>query len=123
MAFIINKKSKRLGKVRDIYYLVENYREGNKVKRRKLLALSIHKSVAELLEAYKRKEALFITSLAIQEKKLDMLITERKYQTPFPLSRFETYEIIKKRLTMRAERAKIALVKCQKTIEHIRQFM
>ena len=39
MAFIVCKKSRRHGEARDLFYLVENYRDGGKVKRRTLIGL------------------------------------------------------------------------------------
>lgn len=56
MAFIISKTSKKHGEVRELYYLVSNYRDGDKVKRETLLKLNGCKTLKEYLEFVEKQE-------------------------------------------------------------------
>ncbi len=71
MAFVISKKSQKYGKLRELYYLVESYRVGNNVKRKTLLKLNEHKTLAELLAAAELQETVWQERLQIRKQQLD----------------------------------------------------
>jgi len=68
--FVINKKSKSYGVTRQLDYLVENYRDGNKVKRRTLLPLGECTNLHEFLDLTERREAVALSMIKLDEKKL-----------------------------------------------------
>ncbi|SRR6266702_4722104 len=68
--FVINKKSERWGEIRSLYYLVENYREDGKIKRRTLFSLGEYKSPQEMFAFLERREATLIFILNESEKKI-----------------------------------------------------
>lgn len=70
MSFVINKRSKKWGEVRSLYYLVESYREDNKGKRRTLLPLGECKNLNEFLDLTERREAMALSMIKSDEKKL-----------------------------------------------------
>jgi len=87
MAFIINKASYRKGKSHTLYYLVENYREKGKVKRRKLLNLHKNKSIQEYVQWLEGVVAFHLSMRGqsknpiVQEslgKKLDSIALDRE---------------------------------------------
>ena len=105
--------------MRNIYYLVENHREGKKVKRKTLLALGVYKTVAELLEASKNKETGLLNALVKHERNLERFITKGEYDD-YPLAKFDSYSMRKKYFIKNVERTKKDLALCQKKIEHIK---
>jgi len=109
MAFIISKKSTLWGKTRKLYYLVENYRDGNKIKRKKLLNLNECKSLAEFFNSTEQEEAELLNRLNKYEKELDDFI---KYGKTPPFSFGSPYRI-RQRLDMSIEQAKADLKECQ----------
>lgn len=74
MAFVISKKSTYRGQETHIYYLVENYRVGNKVKRRTLVALGFQKTLENYLRVVSRYENRSLEDLAKAKKELYELI-------------------------------------------------
>ncbi len=78
MAFVINKKSKKYGKERKLYYLVENYREAGKIKRKTLLKLNDCKNVAELFQRTIQEQDRWVKQLEERKKRFDA-ITSKKY--------------------------------------------
>lgn len=70
MAFIISKNSKKWGKDRKVYYLVENYRDKGKVKRRTLLKLHEEGSIEVILEKLTINEKTLKENLKAYENKL-----------------------------------------------------
>lgn len=122
MAFVINKQSKRNGQIRKIYYLVENYRKDNKVKRKTLLTLGECKTVAELLVLIEKKEASLMDRLTNNERKLDEFL--KTGNNPFSFgSPTDTQKMIKQNLVKYVERAKKDLQTCQSRKEEIKDFL
>ena len=80
MSFIISKNSKRHGVDRKVYYLVENYRDKGKVKRRTLLKLHEEGNIQVILEKLTRNEKVLRGNVRICENKLIKL--ERKNEDP-----------------------------------------
>lgn len=70
MSFVINKKSKRGGKIRNLYYLVESYRDGKKVKRRTLLKLGEEPDVFGVLDKLSRNEKILKKNLVTYANEL-----------------------------------------------------
>ena len=120
MAFIITKKSKGHGQVRKLYYLVENYREGKKVKRKKLLALGLYNTVSQLLEATKQEETHLINALKQCEEKLTEYLATGKYPHPYPSDRSWQVD---RRMKKFVEQAQIDLKMCQEKIIEIQKYM
>ena len=56
MAFIISKISKTRNNSKILYYLVENYRDGKKIKRRKISTLGEYCNLTDLLENLQKEE-------------------------------------------------------------------
>jgi hypothetical protein len=119
MAFITKKTSSRWGKTRNLYYLVANYREDNKIKRETLLKMGESKSLIELLEFTEREENELLNSLNRNEKLLDDFINHNK--APKLMSRSPT--IVYKNLTWWVENAKNELAECRNKKNLIRSFM
>lgn len=120
MAFIIRKKSARHGKERELYYLVANYRTGNKIKRKTLLKLNDSKNPAELLQVMEQEKANLTNRLLRFEKELEIFLTYRKV----PVNLFYRYPSeIKKRLINSVEEAKKELEKCQNKVEEIKRYV
>lgn len=71
MAFIVSKISKFGDKVRKLYYLVENYREGNKVRRRAILRLGESPSLTEALQCIQAKEKTVLHKSSELENRLE----------------------------------------------------
>lgn len=70
MAFVIKKRSKRYGVTRPLYYLVESYRDGSKVKRRTLFALGECKTLREFIELTEKRETMALSMIRYDEKRL-----------------------------------------------------
>jgi len=119
MAFIISKKSRSNGKERQIYYLVENYREGKAVKRRTLLALVECKSTLELFEAIQRKERRLQDRLNQFQRELEEFITLGK-MPPFA---FGSAFRARRQLDGAIERAKTDLKQVQEQKAAIKVFL
>lgn len=80
MAFVIHKKSKKYGKERKLYYLVENYREQGKIKRKTLLKLNDCKNVAELFHRTKQEQDRWVEQLEERKRRLDAIISKKHQQ-------------------------------------------
>src|SRR3989344_544206 len=115
MAFIVSKKSSRNGKKRKLYYLVENYRKDNKVRRKTLLKLNEHKTVAELLESIEQERIDLVDRLRKFEKERDDFINNGKAP---PLSFCSPYQI-RKRLDWAVEYTKTDIEAFEKKIIEI----
>lgn len=122
MAFIISKKSTTKGEERLLYYLVENYRDNDKVKRRKLLALGDCKNVPEFLERMERRQVGILNRLEMNENRLKNFLATGK--NPFPFASLtDTQENINYRLVESIERTKIELQEHQIRKERIKSFL
>lgn len=119
MAFIVSKKSSRNGRERELYYLVENYRKDNKVRRKTLLKLNEHKTVAELLTSIEQERIDLVDRLHKFEKERDDFINHGKAP---PLS-FGSPYMIRKRLEWAIKNTKTQLKACEKKIEEIKKHM
>lgn len=119
MAFIINKKSSRNGKIRILYYLVENYRVGKKVKRKKLLDLHECKNLSELLQAIKDKKVKIMQRLIENQNKVEYIIQTGKNP---PLS-FGSVYATRRYLERDIEKAKDELEACRKKTEIVTGLM
>ncbi len=119
MAFIISKKSRQYGRMRLLYYLVENYRKDNKVKRRTLLHLHSHKSVAQLLNATEQEEAKQRDYVVSLERALNDLAETGKLP---PLSYWPASRI-KRNLEKQHYRARVKLMGWQVRKERIRAYV
>jgi len=64
MAFVISKKSKKRNRDTTLYYLVESYREGKKIKRRTILALGDAQNIAGHLENLENKKLVYEKEIA-----------------------------------------------------------
>lgn len=119
MAFIISKKSTKYGKVQKLYYLVKNYREGNKIKRKTLLRLNSHASLKELLDSVEQKEVKLINRL---NKRINTLDDFAKYgKVPFPWGSTKTLLI--KKLLCDLEKSRTDLFICQNEKVKIKSFL
>lgn len=87
MAFIISKKSTWGGETRLLYYLVENYREGNKIKRKTLLKLNKQNNLSEILQSTKQEEAKLLLELKTCKEKLDSITKNMNQPYSFYLIR------------------------------------
>ena len=71
MAFIISKKSKRGGKEKQLYYMVRNYREGNKIKRSVIWKLGESSNLQEALSSINEHEKTLLNQLQELENRLE----------------------------------------------------
>jgi len=120
MAFIISKSSNRHGKNRKLYYLVENYRDGNKVKRETLLKLNECKNLSELLEFVEREEADAIRRFNRNKADLEAFILHRKVPV---LMGYRHTSQIKRNLTMWVDLAKADVEKWQNYKAQVKCYM
>ncbi|HIH13442.1 TPA: hypothetical protein HA242_07000 [Candidatus Woesearchaeota archaeon] len=119
MAFIISKKSRLWGQERRLYYLVESYREGDKVKRKTLLALKEHKSVAELLSHVEQKKARELDRVMQIKGKLDDFLQHGK----LPALWLGSPDTLPFRLGKSLERIKASLEQREQEISKIKSFL
>lgn len=119
MAFIIHKKSNKWGQETELYYLVENYREGKKVKRRTLLHLFVSKSVEEFLIKTESQEAPLLESLKVSVSKLEAFIKSGRPS----ISYYWTSEKREAYLTEQVREAKLKLDKCRELIDKIKGYV
>ena len=70
MSFVINKKSKKRGKDITLHYLVENYREGKKIKRRTIRSLGESGSISDYLGNLELKHKQYEVEIAKYEAKI-----------------------------------------------------
>lgn len=117
MAFIISKESNERGQTKRLYYLVENYREGNKVKRKTLLALKEHRTVAEFLKSVEQEYTRLVNRLHKFKKELDDFI---KYDKIPPFS-FGSPFHIRKRLDFAIEQTRNEVEVYRKKIDEIKK--
>lgn len=73
MAFIVSKVSKKWGKERKLYYLVKNYREGNKIRRNAILRLGEGSNLSEALLCIQDKENDFLLDTTRLENRIDCI--------------------------------------------------
>lgn len=118
MAFIISKKSSRWKKERNLYYLVENYRDGSKVKRKTLLALKEYNSVAGLLVFTEQKRIRLSNQLQKRIERLKDYAKTGKTSSPLPPT------IHTGRIMLRfVEETKAEMEQCEVEIEKIKSFL
>lgn len=71
MAFIVSKISRFGDKARRLYYLVSNYREGNKVRRKAILSLEESKNLSEKLQKTIEQEKKALLECSELENRLE----------------------------------------------------
>lgn len=120
MAFIISKLSKRHDKVRRLFYLVANYRDGNKVKRETLLKLNECKTLSELMEFAEKKEMSAIERLQRNEEALDAFVHHGK--VPVLMTQRHPNQIWKN-LMWWVDKEKSEIVKWQNYKKQIKSYM
>jgi len=76
MAFIISKSSIKRGESRNLYYLVENYREGKKIRRRTIYKLYQYKNLDELFTQTQKAESEYKKLLEVENIKLTDWLTD-----------------------------------------------
>ena len=118
MAFIISKKTKRRGKEFLFYYFVENYREGNKIKRGTIFKLRLSPSLYDYLGVLKKREAWFLSILAYDAKKLKELMERGKLH---PDSIYINRGI--ERLGKKVQSIKTTLEECKQIQEKVRSYL
>lgn len=120
MSFIISKISNANGIPHQLYYLVENYRKDNRIKRRTLLHLHQHRNLEELLKATQQEEGVLIQRLSHFESELEGFI---KYGTVPQLLAFRSPIKIKNRLIIDIEETRAEIAECQKRITTIKNYI
>ena len=118
MAFIVNKKSVADGQEKLLYYLVENYREGNKVKRKTIFRLRSNATLDEFLAVMQRREIGILGRLAHVEEQFSKAVAAYKQKPNSPL-----LESIKSGLTRSVEKVRAELQECQNIQEKIKHYM
>ena len=108
MAFIISKTSLRDGNRRSLYYVVENYRVGKKVKRRTLLCLKEKGNPYEALQQLKAQQLKLSSELETCKKSLEQLL--KNENQPF-------FYMLKRQLTSAIEQKPKLIAECQLKIE------
>lgn len=122
MAFVISKKSNERGEIKKLYYLVQNYRDGDKIKRRTLLSLKEYKTVAELLEATEQEYEYLVNRLRKFEKEREDFLKYGK--TPqFTFGSAYQYKKRMERMGWGIGDTKVEIEACQKRIEEIKSFL
>jgi len=56
MAYIIKKQTQVKGESHDLHYLIESYREGDKVKHRQILTMGEHPTLDSMLHAIEKEK-------------------------------------------------------------------
>jgi hypothetical protein len=108
MAYILAKQSTLNGIIRNLYYLVESYRENGKVKRKKILGLGESKDFSELIDRLGHKEREIKGEIQEWEDKLKV-------------NRFWKFQRIAQKCVAR-ERLKLGkLEQFQKKVEEVKQ--
>lgn len=72
MAFVISKPSLKDGSLRELYYLVESYREGGKIKRRTIHKLKEHKSIDEAITTLEEKKQPLVEKMRRLEQEKEL---------------------------------------------------
>jgi hypothetical protein len=119
MAFIISKKSSKNGEARKIYYLVENYREDNRIKRKKLLALGEHDNLHDFLEVTITRKVDTANRIIQNQTKLNTFLETGKNPFLFP----STKRKITDTLIHAIERERVSLLACEAMEKKIRSYM
>jgi len=70
MAFIINKKSKTRNGLKTLFYLVENYREDNRIRRRTVMTLGENNNLTGLLKSIQDEEEVCLSKIKELEDRL-----------------------------------------------------
>ena len=105
--------------ITELYYLVTNYREGTKIKRRTLLKLNECKTPQELLNKMNREKTELTTRLNRFENDLNEFLTS--YKIPKMMS-FVPVHKVKSRLIMSVEQVKNELHQCETEIKKVSSF-
>jgi hypothetical protein len=74
MSFIISKTSTSHGESRKLYYLVQNYREDNKIKRRTLLKLNENVDLSAFFEKTLQEERNILDNLSKAKESFKKLL-------------------------------------------------
>ena len=118
MSFIITKKSNLRGKENLLYYFVENYREGKKIKRRTIFKLRNSTNLYDFYEIILKREQWLLGIVAGFEKQLNEVI-EKSRQYP----NFAHLNKAKKHYEELVEEYNSKLGECQQTQEKVKSFM
>lgn len=108
MAFIISKTSQRHGNQRKLYYVVENYRIGKKIKRRTLLRLNEQNDPIDFILQLKNKITQLSAELETCKKKLEELL--KNDNQPF-------FYLLKRQLEGAIRSKPQLITECQNKIE------
>lgn len=119
MVFIISKISTKYGKEHKLYYLVNNYRVGNKIKRQTLLRLRNYSSLNDLLKATEQNKIRLINKL---NKRIQTSVGFEKYEK-VPFIWGGTKPLLKKKLCSEVKKAQADLNECQREIIKIKSFL
>lgn len=119
MAFIIRKISKRNGKIRSLYYLVINYRKGNRIKRKTLLKLNENKTPSELFVSTTKECVNLLNRLHTFEQEREDFIKYGKVPPLFFGSPFQ----LRKRLDRSIKETEEQMEQCQKKIYKIKKYV
>lgn len=119
MAFIIRKKSHRYGTTQTLYYLVNNYRIGNKIKRKTLVRLGICSNIYEYSRLIEEKEVSLLKKLAMSDITLERC---EKYNKK-PDLWYSTKALLIRKLRRDICRIQGGLLNCQKEKEKIERYI
>lgn len=120
MAFVISKKSANTGNTRNLYYLVENYRDGDKIKRDTLLKLHEFKNLEEYLHYMEQEEIRYQKILDLFVKQLEDFLTKNLVPR-IVMYRFPSE--IRRKLIKRIKGAEDNLEECRSEIKAIKSYM
>jgi hypothetical protein len=112
MAFIINKKSNKHGKIRNLFYLVEGNRINGKVKRKTIYSLGENKNLNELIVSIKTQIQNKLTEI---KKIEEQIITLRQNGG----NMFRPFWKIRPLLFKRIENEKEAIEKLQDKLDEV----
>lgn len=118
MAFIVSKKSNRHGQERLLYYFVENYRQGSKIKRRTIFKMKWNNNLDDFLAMIQRQESFYLATLAPLKKRYnDVSEKSRQYPNSVYLNS------IMQRLILSIQRLKIRLDDSRQLQEKVKSYM
>ena len=117
MAFILGKDSVRNGEKRKLYYLVESYREGGKIKRRTIYKLRERESLTEekqeIVELIKEEERM-INELVDEVRRLSRIERKGDGDINWMVSQMKSKDMIR-----RAERVEEWLLVSNKDLQWV----
>lgn len=118
MAFIITKKSNYGGEERLLYYFVENYRQGNKVKRKTIFKLGQCTNIYDYYEVILKREESLLSVVTKYEGKLNRLLEKGKQYPNVTYINIET-----KRYKQLRDDFESKLQKCQQIKATLESYM